>query len=99
VECPNSAPNWFVSSVNSAVESVGTYTRGPVTVLLLLSTPSTMKLLFIGRWPPTDGPVPCPTPPLLATPELSRDRFSAPKSPLAFSMIGRLAIWWDSNVD
>src|ERR1041385_92766 len=78
LECPHSAPTWLWSRVNSAVASVGTYTSGPVMVLLLLSTPSIMKLLFIGRWPPTDGPVPCPRPPLLATPALSSDKFRAP---------------------
>src|SRR5579884_664777 len=66
-------------------------------VLLLLSTPSIMKLLFMGRWPPTEGPVPWPTPPLLATPELSRESCNAPKFPWAFSMMGRLTIWLDSN--
>ena len=51
---------------------------GPVTDRLLLSTPSTVKLLLRGRCPPTDGPEPTPTPPVLATPASSSDRFSTP---------------------
>jgi hypothetical protein len=41
---------------------------GPVTDLSLLSMPSTVKLLFRGRCPPTEPPVPTPKPPLLDTP-------------------------------
>ena len=53
---------------------------GPVVDFSLLSTPSTVKLLLLGRWPPTEGPVPMPTPtpPALATPAVSMDRFSTP---------------------
>src|SRR5215472_10973576 len=53
-------------------------TNGPVTLLLLLSTPSIVKLLSRGLWPPTDGPVPAPTPPLVLTPDCSKDRFKTP---------------------
>src|ERR1700687_58954 len=63
---------------NSATAGFGTVTRGPVTPLLLLSTPSIVKLLLRGRCPPTAGPEPTPTPPLLATPELNRERFNTP---------------------
>ena len=70
-------------------------TKGPVTPLLLLSTPSTVKLLLRGRWPPTDGPVPAPTPPLLATPEPSSERFSTPKPMLD---VGRSATALALNV-
>src|ERR1043165_7434976 len=77
-ECPNSGENWFCSTENSATASFGIPTSGPVTDLLLLSTPSIVKLLLRGRCPPTDGPAPAPTPPLLATPEPNSDRFSTP---------------------
>src|SRR5204862_7016615 len=56
------------------MESFGTGTRGPVTLLLLLSIPSTVKLLLRGRWPPMLGPEPAPIAPLLATPELKSER-------------------------
>ena len=49
-----------------------------MTSLRLLSTPSIMKLLLRGRWPPTEGPVPTPMPPELATPAPSSDRLSTP---------------------
>src|SRR5439155_1138087 len=84
VEWPNSALNWFCRSENSCVASVGTYTSGPVIVLLLLSTPSIMKSLFVGRWPPIEGPVPWPIPPLLAIPALSSDRLSSEKTAARF---------------
>ena len=82
-ECPNSAPNWFCSTLNSATESFGRATTGPVMSFRLLSVPSTMKLLFRGRWPPTEGPVPAPTPPELATPAPNKDRFRYPPAGLA----------------
>src|ERR1700753_281869 len=78
-ECPNSGEKLFSSSENSATASCGTVTNGPVMPLLLLSTPSIVKLLLRGRWPPTEGPAPTPTPPLLVTPALNSDRFRAPK--------------------
>ena len=53
---------------------------GPVTSWRLLSTPSMLKLLFVGRWPPTDGPVPYPMPPLCVTPGASRLKFKTPVS-------------------
>ena len=43
-----------------------------MTDLLLLSMPSTVKLLLRGRCPPTEGPVPIPRPPPEATPGLNR---------------------------
>ena len=42
---------------------VGNVTSGPVTDLLLLSTPSIVKLLFRGRCPPIGGPSADPKPP------------------------------------
>ena len=59
-EWPNSVLNWFDSKVKFSTASLGTVIRLPVTALLLLSTPSTVKLLLYGRWPPTDGPTPIP---------------------------------------
>src|SRR5690242_15929838 len=69
--------------------------RGPVTFLLLLSIPSTVKLLLRGRCPPTDGPLPAPDAPLVETPELRSDRLITPE-PVA--VIGRSAIWRDPKV-
>src|SRR6202047_3628490 len=77
-ECPKSGVNWFCRTENSATASFGIVTNGPVTDLLLLSTPSIAKLLLRGRWPPMDGPVPAPTPPPVATPALKRERFRTP---------------------
>src|ERR1043166_205188 len=88
-ECPNSGEYWFWSTENSATASLGIPTSGPVTDLLLLSTPSIMKLLLRGRCPPIEGPVPAPTPPLLATPELSKERF---KTPLPIEAAGRSSL-------
>src|SRR5947209_1795739 len=51
--------------------------------------PSMVKLLFRGRCPPTDGPLPTPTPPLLATPEPRRERFRTP--PLGLAELGNSA--------
>src|SRR5205814_10049521 len=78
-ECPNSGLNWFCRTVKFATASFGILISGPVTDLLLLSTPSTVKLLLRGRCPPTEGPEPAPMPPLLATPALSRERLSTPE--------------------
>src|ERR1700678_1816237 len=78
-EWPNSGANWFVMSENSPTASFGTYTSGPVTLLSWLSTPSMVKLLLLGRWPPTDGPVPMPTPPEEATPGLNSETFNTPR--------------------
>ena len=47
--------------------------------LLLLSTPSMVKLLLRGRWPETEGPVPAPIPPLVATPAFNNERLRTPK--------------------
>src|SRR2546421_6417516 len=80
-EWPNSGEYWFCSTVNSAIESLGTGTKGPVTLLLLLSIPSTVKLLLRGRWPPMLGPEPAPIAPLLATPELKSERLRIPLGP------------------
>src|SRR5205807_3421983 len=77
-ECPNSGENWFCSTENSATASLGTFTRGPVTLVSLLSTPSMVKLLLRGLCPPTEGPVPTPTPPLVVTPAASKERFKTP---------------------
>src|SRR6185437_7102012 len=65
-------------------------TRGPVMLLLLLSIPSTVKLLLRGRCPPTDGPVPTPTEPLVATPAFSRERLIIPEP---WAPIGRSCSW------
>src|ERR1700719_1406521 len=97
-ECPKSGVNWFWRTENSATASLGTVTNGPVTALSLLSTPSIVKLLFLGRWPPIEGPAPTPTPPLVATPELSKDKFSTPLPPLVPLVIGRSEISFVSNV-
>jgi hypothetical protein len=51
-----------------------------------------VKLLFMGRCPPIEGPVPWPTPPLLVTPALNSDRLIAPYRKPEVSMIGRLTI-------
>src|SRR6202030_2506393 len=77
-EWPKSGVNWFCKTENSATAWLGMVTSGPVTDLLLLSTPSMLKLLLRGRWPPMDGPVPAPTPPPVATPALKRERFRTP---------------------
>ncbi len=94
-ECPNSGENWFCRSENSATASLGTNTSGPVTPLLLLSTPSIVKLLLRGRWPPTDGPAPTPTPPLVATPAPKSEGFN---TPLPEAAPGMSAIWPASKV-
>ena len=65
-------------TVNSDTASLGTCTNGPVMDLLLLSIPSIVKLLLRGRCPPTEGPVPTPTAPPVATPACSRDAFITP---------------------
>src|SRR6202158_163524 len=78
------------------MESFGTGTRGPVTLLLLLSIPVTEKLLLRGRWPPILGPEPAPMPPLLATPELKRERLRIPLGPRV--VLGRSAFIFGSKV-
>src|SRR3981081_4424504 len=78
------------------MESFGTGTSGPVTLLLLLSIPSTVKLLLRGRWPPTLGPEPAPIAPLLATPELKRERLRIPLAPRV--VLGRSAFIFGSKV-
>src|SRR5438876_814035 len=95
-EWPNSGEYWFCRTVNSEMESFGTGTRGPVTLLLLLSMPSTVKLLLRGRCPPMLGPEPAPMPPLLATPELKRERLRIPLGPSV--VLGRSAFILGSNV-
>src|SRR5271165_63248 len=68
---------------------------GPVTDKLLLSTPSIVKLLLRGRFPPTDGPEPTPTPPVLATPAFKSDKF---RTPLPFEVVGLSVISLATNV-
>src|ERR1700734_2935447 len=87
-EWPYSGENWFAITVNSETASLGTCTNGPVTDLLLLSTPSMVKLLLRGRWPPTEGPVPTPTAPPVAIPAWSSDALMTPEPP---DTIGRFA--------
>src|ERR1700733_5292513 len=87
-EWPYSGENWFAITVNSETASLGTCTNGPVMDLLLLSTPSMVKLLSRGRWPPPEGPVPPPTAPPVAIPAWSSDAFMTPDPP---DTIGRLA--------
>src|SRR3954468_19621565 len=94
-EWPNSALNWFCIMVKFETASPGTVKFGPVTDLLLLSIPSTVKLLLRGRWPPTEGPVPAPTPPLLATPAPKRDRLITPEPTL---VVGISVFWRWSKV-
>src|ERR1700747_2535184 len=95
-ECPKSGENWFCSKENSATASLGTETRGPVTDLSLLSTPSIVKLLLRGRWPPTEGPAQTPTLPLVATPALKSERFN---TPLPLVDDGISVSCFSSNVD
>src|SRR5258708_9526923 len=78
------------------MEWFGTGTRGPVTLLLLLSIPSTVKLLLRGRWPPMLGPEPAPIAPLLATPELKSERLRIPLGPSV--VLGRSAFIFGSKV-
>src|SRR4051812_3574613 len=66
--------------------------------LLLLSTPSIMKLLFRGRCPPTEGPDPTPTPPAVDTPALSSERLSTPLPVPPVLAIGRSSACFASNV-
>src|SRR5262245_28824132 len=82
-ECPNSGENWFCSTVKFCTASLGMVMTGPVTDLLLLSTPSTVKLLLRGRCPATEGPVPAPMPPLVATPASSSERLRTPSPTVA----------------
>src|ERR1700751_2040794 len=77
-ECPNSELNWFEINEKLSTASLGTMISDPVTDLLLLSTPSTVKLLSRGRWPPTDGPTPKPIAFAFETPGASIDRFRTP---------------------
>src|SRR5512146_615349 len=65
-EWPYSALNWLVIRFNSETVSGITLELAPVTPMLLSSTPSTVKLLLRGRFPPTAPPVPA-TPPGWAT--------------------------------
>src|SRR5215472_6254617 len=90
-EWPNSAENWFCRTVKLSTASLGMVISGPVTERLLLSTPSTVKLLLRGRTPETVGPDPTPTPPLLATPASSRDRLRTPLFPCPPAVIGKSA--------
>src|SRR5258707_14233907 len=76
VECPYSALNWLVSSVNSPTASGMMYCTGPVTDTSLLSTPSTTKLLFRGRLPPMAPPTPATPPDWLVVPTCNMDRFN-----------------------
>jgi len=85
-EWPKSGENWFCSTVSSATASLGSETTGPVTLSLLLSIPSMVKLLLRGRCPPTDGPVPAPVAPLVETPAFSSDKLS---TPLPLEVLGR----------
>ena len=64
--------------VKFSTASFGTAISAPVTDLLLLSTPSTVKLLSRGRCPPTEGPVPSPIALAWVTPGLNNDRFNTP---------------------
>src|SRR2546422_1738988 len=68
------------------MESLGTVNNGPVTPLLLLSRPSTVKLLLRGRCPPMAGPEPAPIAPTFATPAVSNERFRIPLPPLEFTL-------------
>ena len=94
-EWPYCAENWLARIENSCTASFGILARGPVTLLLLLSTPSIVKLLLRGRCPPTDGPVPAPMAPLEDTPDVYRARFRTPEPPL---VVGRSANCCASNV-
>src|SRR5258707_12911629 len=76
VECPYSALNWLVSSVNSPTASGMMYCTGPVTDTSLLSTPSTTKLLFRGRLPPMAPPTPATPPDWLVVPTCNMDRIN-----------------------
>src|SRR5690348_14881590 len=76
VECPYSALNWLVSSVNSPTDSGITYWTGPVTETSLLSTPSTTKLLFRVRFQPMAPPTPATPPDWLVVPTCRTDRLS-----------------------
>src|SRR5690349_12847889 len=78
-ECPYSGENWLERTVKSSTASFGIVDSGPVVTLLLLSIPSTVKLLFRGRCPPMEGPLPTPTAPLVETPALSRERLITPE--------------------
>ena len=91
-EWPNSGEIWFCCTVNSATASLGTVTSGPVTLPLLLSIPSTVKLLLRGRCPPTDGPAPRPTAPLEPTPAFNSERLITPLPPEALGRSARLAV-------
>src|SRR5712692_9761407 len=109
VECPYSAENWLVSSVNSFTASLITGADSPVTLELLLSRPSTVKLLLRGRLPPMAPPVPA-TPPgcevvpgarsarlmtLPETPPPCPRTGLCSKSPL--NVLPRFAVWVSTN--
>src|SRR5215467_14066331 len=94
VERANSAWYWLESNENSATASGETYTCGPVTPLSLLSTPSSTKLLLRARWPPTEPPVPTPTPPLLVTLGATSARLNTPAPTAVWA---RSTTWRDSN--
>src|SRR4029077_2290435 len=57
-----------------------------------------MKLWLRGRRPPTEGPVPTPTPPAVDTPALSSDRLSTPLPVPPVLAIGRSSACFASNV-
>src|SRR5450432_3614064 len=80
-EWPNSGEIWFCCTENSETASLGTVTSGPVTLPLLLSMPSIVKLLLRGRCPPTDGPEPRPIAPLEPTPAFNNARLITPEPP------------------
>src|ERR1017187_4174152 len=80
-EWTNSGEIWFCCTLNSATASLGRFTNGPVTLPLLLSMPSMVKLLLRGRCPPTDGPAPRPIAPLVPTPAFRSARLSTPYPP------------------
>src|SRR5450432_298010 len=94
-EWPNSGEIWFCCTPNSDTASLGKVTSGPVTLPLLLSMPSMVKLLLRGRCPPTDGPEPRPMAPLEPTPAFNKERVITPDGPDA---MGRSVICIESKV-
>ena len=75
VEWPNSAANWLVMSWNSCTESWMGTAIAPFTSPLLLSRPSTTKLLFRGRFPPMVPPCPATPPDCVPTPGARTAKF------------------------
>src|SRR5450432_1906668 len=90
-EWPNSGEIWFCCTLNSDTASLGKVTSGPVTLPLLLSMPSMVKLLLRGRCPPTEGPEPRPTAPPVPTPAFSSERLITPLPPEAMGRSPMLA--------